>query len=373
MIDLNYKIRSSMFLKSIFVFAIIFFNVEIFAGQLKYQYRSANFLGRGDAGMANVSGGDAMFYNPAGIYLGENRLHELYLLSPQAEGSNNLMTIYDKKDQGDTQLLAYLVENSRRTSYAAVQNLSAIVFKHFAIGAMQRGDIRAAIESSNSIPHVYINGNYWNGFYSSFASSFFNQKLLIGVTGKYIQKRQYDLDVDSTQVSTLLQNTSLKKLFENTEKVGISIGSDIGAIFVLHKETNTHLGFALKNLSSNYDWKDSVIGKVPDSDPKELNAGFSTSFGTRKSRIKLFADYKDVLNEQNVDGIYHFHAGAEYSLKNVLTLDIGVNDGRITYAGGLNFKVIKFEVGSYAEVNTEIDDQVPDVRFFGRISVGWLL
>ena len=339
------------------------------------QYRSAHYLGRGDAGLASAEGGDAMFYNPAGIAQGDSNFKELFLVSPQIEGSDNLYDIYSKKNESDTAVINYIEQNPNRTTYGAAQNLSALVFKHFALGVMQRGEIAGDVQtnSTTNVTSLEIKSNMWKGGYVTVAQGLLNDHLLVGFTAKAVEKTQYDLKLDTTNVTSSLQTKSLQALFLDTERKGNSIGADFGAMLVLDKGTQTNIGIVLKNLGMDYQWNTEVGEKTPDSDSQEFNLGCSTSFGTKKSHVKLFADYRDVLNQNKEIDSKHIHAGLEYNLKNVLMLMVGMNDGALAYGGSLNFKVIRFEAGSYTESHLNLPNQDADIRYFGRISLGWVL
>lgn len=354
----------------------ILFSFEIvFADQFQYQYRSARYLGRGDAGIASAVGADAMFYNPAGIAQGSKQFKELLIVSPQVEGSENLQTAYDKRNEGDKQALEYILQNKNKPFYASAQNLSAVVFKKLGIGAMQRGVIDAEVKEdfTTGMPSVNVNGYIWNGGYVTIAQDVFNGHLLLGITTKYVQKRQFNLNLTALQIDSELQNTNFTELFKDSERKGDSFGADFGSMIIFHKETETQLGVVVRNVGMEYKWVIPPTGKGPDYDPAELNIGGTTSFGTKRGRVKLFADYRDVMNVQESHYSKHTHLGLEYNLENIFYVMAGLNQGYLTYGLGLSVKVVRVELGSYTEEMGGRPGQTPNTRYFARLSLGWLL
>lgn len=358
------------------LFYVLFSFEVVFADPFKYQYRSARFLGRGDAGIASVNGGDAMFYNPAGIAQGGNSLfRELYLISPQIEVSDNAKQAYDKKGDGDTALLNYVIANKNVPFYAGLQNLTAIIFKNIAFGAMQRGDgaVQLIVDPSTGMPSTQASANIWNGGYISMAQDFFSGHVLMGLTGKYVQKREFNLNLTALQLDSQLQNNSISQDFKNSERRGSAIGADFGSMFIFDKESETQVGVVFRNLGMNYSWVIPANGIAPSADPIQLDFGASTSFGTKKGRVKLLADYRDIFNIQNQHYSKHTHFGMEYNLVNTFYVMAGFNQGYLSYGLGLSLKIIRIEGGSYIEEMGERPGQTPSTRYFARISLGWLL
>lgn len=346
-----------------------------FAQSFKYQYRSARFLGRGDTGIANSKGADALFYNPAGIALSAKQFSELVVVSPQGEGSDNLKSAYDKKKEGDSQFLEYLIANKNNPFYAAAQNADAIVFKKFAIGLMQRGAINAQLseDPSTGQPSLDFASETWNGGYVALSHDVLNGHLLFGITGKFVQKTQYNLNLTALQIDSQLRNNTLTQTLKDSERKGDAMGADFGSVLVLHKESETQIGAVVRNVGMKYSWVIPAYGIAPDDDPQQVDVGASTSFGTKRGRVKLFADYRDVLNQQNQQNIKHTHLGLEYNLEDSIIVMTGLNQGYVTYGVALNFKILRVEGGGYTEETGENPGQSPSIRYFGRISLGWLL
>ncbi|MES2616008.1 MAG: hypothetical protein V4591_11410 [Bdellovibrionota bacterium] len=372
------KTNSYQFLRALvyanLLHAFLSFEV-VFADQFQYQYRSARYLGRGDTGIASSSGVDAMFYNPAGIAQGAGQFKELYIVSPQVEGSEDLRSLYNKKEEGNSQALDYVLENKNKPYYLAAQNASAIVFKKLAVGVMQRASASAEVieDPSTGMPYVNVKANFWNGGYITMAHDMLDEHFLIGVTGKFIEKKDYGLSLNAIQIDSQRQNNTLAQDFKDSERKGDALGADFGAMFIFDKATETQVGVVFRNLGMDYKWVIPANGVAPDSDPQQLDLGATTSFGTKKGRVKLFADYRDVTNIQNEHYTKHTHLGMEYNLENIFAVMAGLNQGYLTYGVALNVKIVSLEAGSYTEEMGDRPGQTPDARYFARVSLGWLL
>ncbi|RYZ47331.1 MAG: hypothetical protein EOP07_27085, partial [Proteobacteria bacterium] len=69
--------------------AILSSSSSAFADSLEFNtlYRSPYFLGRGDTGVATADGHEAIFYNPAGLAIGNGIYKETVLVSPSVQVS----------------------------------------------------------------------------------------------------------------------------------------------------------------------------------------------------------------------------------------------------------------------------------------------
>lgn len=375
----NVKNSRRLIFVKFYLYSLILFifldSQSIYAAPYEYQYRSARYLGRGDTGIASTSGTDAIEYNPAGIVQGKGKFKEFILASPQVEGSNNLQTAYEKKNKSDKELLNYVIENKNIPFYGSVQNATALVFDKFAIGAIQRGEFFAEYveDLSTGIPNLEAKVTAWNGGYITLAQNFLHDCFNIGITTKYIQKTQYKLNLSAAEVDAQLQNNNLADKLLASEKKGNALGADFGGMLILDHETETQIGVTLKNVGMEYSWSIPAIRKPPDNDTKSLNAGISTSIGTKRGRLKLYGDYLDIMNIQSPYAPLHLHLGMEYNIENKFIVMVGLNQGYTTYGLAINVKILKLECGSYTEETGNYPGQNPSIRYFARLSIGWMI
>lgn len=362
-------------IKNVHIIHIIFslcINNPVNAKELQKNYRSAAYLGKGDAATAITQGADAVFYNPAGIGKPDTILSELVLVSPQGEASSN---INDLKNKNSNEYISVFLANENKPYFVAVQNNTGIIFKNFGLGAIERasGTVYYGKNAKDNVKYLNITARTWNGGYLSFAKNFFDNHLSFGFTGKFLEKKEVDLSLTESEILAIPSSKSFKEYVEEKEKRGNALGADLGIILLLHKETNTKFGVAVQNIGMNYNWNTSKEINGPSADPHISNAGFTTSFGTRKNQIKIFAEYKDILNSQEIPTLMHTHAGIEYTLLNVLNVSMGSNQGYLSSGIGLNFKIIRLEGGTYAEEIGDKYQKIKSPRYFARASLGWLL
>ncbi|BBH52142.1 hypothetical protein [Fluviispira sanaruensis] len=367
-----------IFIKSRFnitILVIILFKTQvIYSQELQREYRSSRFLGRGDTGIADANGGDSIFYNPAAIAYANNILNEIVIISPQIEGTSNFISLYDSA-QGNGNVASLLAANQNKVYSAAGQSLTGIIFKKVSLGVMDRinSNIYAGIDPTTGIPTANIYGANRAGVYFTLAHDFFDGHLLVGINGKYIQKREVNLSISALDVDSEISNNSLKTMITNSLNVGSGVGADIGLLLVLHKESSTQLGITVRNLGMQYRWTVPEGSKAPTSEPTVFDTGFKTTFGTKKSRVGIYADFRDISNTENTDIGKRIHLGAEYVLNNFFGIMTGLNQGYPTFGLFLNFKFIKIEGGMYTEEIGKITGSLPSERFFSRIVLGWLI
>ncbi|WP_186645534.1 hypothetical protein [Fluviispira vulneris] len=360
-------------LNTIILFILLFKIQPIYSQELQREYRSSRFLGRGDSGIADANGGDSIFYNPAAIAYTNNILNEIVLISPQIEGTSNIKSLYDSA-QGNGNVASLLAGNQNKVYSAAGQSFTGIVFKKVSLGVMDRinSNIYAGIDPSTGIPTANIYGANRAGIYLTLAHDFFDGHFLVGLNGKYIQKKEVDLAISALDVDTKLSNNSLKTIINNSLNVGSGVGADIGFLLVLHKESSTQLGFTVRNLGMQYRWTVPEGSTAPSSEPTVFDTGFKTTFGTKKSRVGLYLDFRDISNTEKAEIGKRIHLGAEYILNNFFGIMTGLNQGYPTFGLFLNFKIVKIEGGMYTEEIGKITGSLPSERFFVRIMLGWL-
>ncbi|APJ02937.1 hypothetical protein [Silvanigrella aquatica] len=358
----------------IFVTLLIFQN--IYAQELQREYRSAYFLGRGDTGIATATGEDAIFYNPAGIAQGKGIISEIILASPQGEATQNVNQIinsYSNSDSGSA--IQFLAQNQNSIYSAAAQNYSGLIFRRVALGILERANANAyeGIAPATGIPTANIYAANRTGVYLTLARDFWDNKLFIGMNGKFIQKKELNLSISALNAETQLSNSSLSSVINNSLNQGDGIGTDLGMMLVLNKETNTQIGIVYRNIGMQYPWTTPEGSAPPTAEPTVLDAGISTTYGTKRSKITIAADIRDVTNTQNAVFGKRVHLGAEYSLMDTFGIMGGLNQGYGTYGMFLHTKIVKVEGGMYTEELGARLGEYPSQRLFARVVLGWLL
>ena len=211
------------------------------------------------------------------------------------------------------------------------------------------------------------------GAYLTLSEDFFDNRFFLGLSGKYLQKKEVNLSLTALNAETQLSNNSLNSIINNSLNQGAGIGADVGLILVLSKDYSTQVGVVYRNMGMQYKWTTPDGSTAPTSEPTVLDLGFNTTFGTKKSRVSFMGDLRDVTNVQNAVFGKRVHLGLEYSLDDLFGVMTGLNQGYGTYGAYLHIKFIKIETGMYTEEIGARLGEYPSQRLFGRVAVGWLL
>jgi hypothetical protein len=346
-----------------------------YSQELQREYRSGYFLGRGDTGIATAKGMEAIFYNPAGVAQGKGILSEVIAASPQVEATQNLGQLYNSYNGGNTSALQILAQNQNTVFSGAAQNYTGLIFRKVSLGILDRanGNAYEGIDPNTGIPTANIYAANRVGAYLTLSNNFYDDRLYLGISGKYLQKKEVNLSLSTLSAETQLSNNSLNSVINNSLNQGAGIGADIGLIYILSKEYSTQFGLVYRNIGMEYKWTTPDGSTAPTSEPTVLDLGFSTSFGTKRSRVIISSDIRDVTNVQSAVFGKRVHLGLEYTLNDTFGIMAGLNQGYPTFGAFLHISFLKLDGGMYTEeIGSRIGEH-PSQRIFGRAVVGWLL
>ena len=367
----------SIILNFISIFFILINYQNANSQELQREYRSSYFLGRGDTGIAAATGEDAIFYNPAGIAQGKGILNEIVLASPQVEATQNVDQLYNSYVGGGNgnSALQLLSQNQNSVYSAAGQNFTGIIFRRVSLGILDRANANAyeGIDPSTGMQTANIYAANRAGVYLTLAQDFFDNRLFIGMNGKYIQKKEMNLSLTPAEAETQLANNSMSTVINNSLNQGNGIGADLGMMYVLNKETATQVGVVYRNIGMQYRWTVPEGSTAPTAEPTVLDAGFNTSAGTKKSRIILAGDVRDITNVENAVIGKRIHLGLEYSYQDTFGVMSGLNQGYATFGIFIHTRIVQIESGMYTEELGARLGEYPSQRIFARIVLGWLL
>ena len=353
----------------LFLCFFIFTFADLQAAPFFYEYRSPWFLGQGGAGLANPHGVESLYDNPSVLSLSPKMLNEISLLNVTATASSYPPSFSESSDTVTS--LQKLTENP---SYYSASNSSGAAFKWFAFGFLTSNDValyRTEKDTANETYHV--NAMSYNSFNLGLSLPPIKNRLLIGITGKVIDKTQVKIDDTAINLATNYAAKESSAFIDDNEKKGVAIGADVAATFILYKPNSTHISLVLKNINTPYNYSNGIHG-APDSDPMMLNIGLSSSFGTRKSRFSFYADYYDLLDKTKENYMKKIHAGTTLSVLNLIFASVGLNQGYFTASAGLSFfGFLKLNAGVYSEELGESYSQLESKRYFASVFMGYSL
>jgi hypothetical protein len=101
-----------------------------------------------------------------------------------------------------------------------------------------------------------------------------------------------------------------------------------------------------------------------------LNLGYALSLGTKFSRLKLLADYRDVSGAAERNALKRVHLGTEINFANFIGVTGGINQGYPTAGFYINTYVVRVDLGITTTEAGERVGSYPDQRYFVRIMAG---
>lgn len=357
------------------------------ATEMLHQFRSAYHLGMGDAGMAGVTGTDAIFYNPAGMSEVKGILNEVSAVSPTVMLSTNSKNLASQVQKGgftggaNANGIEGALDLAKQLQFkpqgATIENFTGVAFRRAGFGVLTTANLNALVGSNKlGLPTIDAGVNARVGVYAAAARGFMNETLFLGVTYKYLYKAEYKvhldaLDFQSRQEEIMNEIKGASKCGDYL-KCGTANAVDIGMIWKdEHQDLKPRLGIVMHNVGNAKFSTSAVDGTAPTTELASLDLSAGIEPQTKRSGMRLYLDYVDVLNRTKENTYKHLHAGAEISFAGIVGVMGGVNQGYPSYGAFLNVKVVRLEGGIFTEEVGNYPGDIPDRRYFGRILVGW--
>lgn len=362
------KIISGVYLFS-FIWLLADLGAEVQADERQRLYRSAYYLGRGDTGIAEADDQEAIFYNPAGLARGDGIYKRFVFGSPHIEiskSTKDLATELQVEDDNQASKLRKIVGSPQ---HVGLYSLSAIVFRRAALGVLVSNQGNALVRKSpdhGGLETVGADFTANQGATFSLAERF-GDWFHIGATGKYINRSQAEFEaniIDAQNLSELRDDDLLKQ--------GSGFGTDVGIMTRFadrHERKAFSLGVTAANLG-DIELTPAKEGTEIDPVVQTFNVGVALSLGTRVSRFRLLADYRDITGAHEPNPYKRTHFGAEISVADMIGVTGGLNQGYPT--GGLyfDFYLVRLDLGYYAEEAGDRVGSYPDERYYLRLLVG---
>jgi hypothetical protein len=356
--------------RALCVLALTGGSAPLFAENLEFHriYRSPYFLGRGDTGAATADYQEAIFYNPAGLAQGKGLYKETVLVSPSFQVSTKtkdlVRQVLVQEDNDPDTLRGYLGRNL----HLGFSNFTGVVFRRAAVGILVSSDTNVMLAKSPEARgletlHADTVANRVAVF--SAAEGFFNQKLLIGATAKYIMRNEATLDVSALDSSNISDQLSAN----DVEVSRNGIGLDLGVMYDADR-TPWRFGLHVENLGSTK-LAAAESGVSSKRLPQIVTFGTAYDLTTKMSSLVLQADFRDVGGVVEKDVYKRLHIGSELQFARVFGFMGGLNQGYPTVGLFLNLYVVRFDIGAYTEEVGSTAGVRPDQRLFFRLKAGF--
>lgn len=332
-------------------------------------YRSAYFLGRGDTGVACADNEEAIFYNPAGIAQGKGIYKKTVLVSPHVEVSKATRDLARRLAAEDGDTIDTVRDNVGKPNHVGVNNFTGIILRRAALGAIATSnvDLLAYKSPLDGLEVVEAKADQTAGMTFTLAEGFFKNQLLLGATGKYLMRGKGEVSAAASEADKVQETMDDQANFMGT---GTGGGGDVGLMWILGGRVNPSVGLVVNDVGDT-----KITPEEPtalDLDVKQtVNLGFSVEPGTKYSKLRLLADYRDALGRTIENPRKKLHLGAELTVLNMIGMTGGLNQGYPTAGLYLDLYVLRFDFGFYSE---ELGDRVgtrPDTRYFMRIKAGF--
>jgi hypothetical protein len=332
-------------------------------------YRSAHYTGRGDTGVAVADDHEAIIYNPAGIAQGKGIYKKTVLLSPIIEFSDDARSMAQELSDEDADTASILRKRVGKNQHLGLYNLTALVLRRAAIGVVAGITTDILVYKSpdaGGLEAVDAKIRETMGPTFSIADGFFSDRLLVGGTFKYLHRGQAQINASVVDAEAI-KNLQTSDLFGT----GTGTSIDLGMMLKSKHRTEPSLGITIHNVGGTE--FSPLDESLPTPDPllQTIDVGVAIQPGTKMSKFKLLADYKDVTSAIYESTYKKIHLGAELSIKEMVGFTAGLAQGWSSAGMYLDLYFLRLDGGVYIQEMTERAGIRGDKRLFVRISAGF--
>lgn len=332
-------------------------------------YRSGYYLGRGDTGISLADDEEAIFYNPAGLALGKGIYKKTVLVSPQVEVSQATRDMARNLAAENADTVQTVRDNIGKPNHIGISNFTGLLLRRAAIGAVATSNVDLLTYKSDkdALETIAARADQTVGMTFTLADSFWKNQIMLGVTGKYLARGKGELEVAASEADKVQAQLEDQKNFLGMGEGG---GADIGLMWQGGGKNNPAFGLTIADIGDT---------KITPKDETELdldikqtvNAGVSIEPGTKFSKLRLLADYRDIFGRTIDNPRKRLHLGGELSVLNMVGMTAGLNQGYPTAGLYCDIYFVRLDAGFYTEeMGTRVGTR-GDTRYFVRLKVGF--
>ncbi|MBF0440819.1 MAG: hypothetical protein HQK54_02835 [Oligoflexales bacterium] len=348
------------------VITAFFLSSSLFAKETEKLYRSAEFLGRGYAGIADPTDEDGIFYNPANLVGSEDEgFRKAVVLSPLFVVSDNLNKLTGASGD-DTKMLKAIRDMVGEPVYASVDNFSGFLYNNWGVGMINSGYANFFVykdPDQGGVEAVTLRAATNNGLAYSYAYPLIEDTLQIGTTVKVISRTVYSADITIADVDAI-RDIDIGK-YSNS---GTGYGLDLAMIYRFPEVFLTpQIGVTIQDIGDTGFSRSKTDGIPVTKLPQTLNLGLAFMPPVPWGVSTVYFDLRDLQGRGDSNFLKRNHLGIDYLWNQLIGVSMGLNQGFYTSGVYLTTKYFRFDIGSYGE---EVGDRIgerPSRRYFLRL------
>lgn len=326
-------------------------------------YSTTRALSMGNAAIASAEdGATAMFYNPAALARTKKASFEFF--NPQVEVGTGVFQESGVSIAKHTTLekaRPMLQNNPGRVSSMGASIYPNVTAQNFNFGILARGEGSSYYDGTR----LHYKSRYYLIPSLGLSIGTIGSRFRLGVAVRAIQASENDRNVLGTSTDSVGYTMDAGE--------GFGIGLDAGALLSLPIAATPTIGIVARNVGDTTFSGSAPFGVATgDVTRKEkikmtYDAGFAffPKFG-RRSGVTFSADYRDILNQNDVTTMRRINLGLEFSFNQIVYLRTGISRGYWTAGIGLASKKGSLDIGTYAD---ELDARSLRAKEDRRISI----
>ncbi len=315
------------------------------AQEVREFYNNARMMGMGGAAVAIANDETALLTNPAG--LGKIRGSYGTLFDPEIDAGTNIPSLYRAGAFSNPVNIGQISStlNTTRNSYYHYRHqiFPSFVVKNFGIGLFYRQNLDAIMNPAGTALTTHYTDDL--ALALGYNLRFWDGRIKIGFSGRYINRIQVARDLDPAGDLTLATNAS----------EGVGLGFDGGLILAAPWDLIPTLAIVARDVGSTKFNQGSNIRLSSSSRPATVAADYDAAIAffpihSNDTRSSITFEYQKILAAaQAVDKSRHYAAGIEINYSDILFVRGGMNQRYWT--AGLEFasRYTQIQFASYGE------------------------
>jgi hypothetical protein len=338
--------------RAILAFTLIYSTVVVAQfNERREFYKGVRYQAMGGAMVAVANDESALLANPAGL----GRLRDVYgtLVDPELELSTKAIAAYNDKAYTEPLSLKKIgttvLSDVGMLFTSRQQIMPSFVAKNFGIALLAKKDLQLRANSATSVDAFYRDDI---GVLLGYNIRFFDGRIKLGVTGKYINR----VEVDQTAIDPTTQSLGLKALASaDIAKAGTGFGFDVGLLMTAPWSWLPTLGAVYRDvggMSFNQDAMKQLDGTSdPSSVEGDIDVGVSLfPIHSNNSRSTLALEYRGILTQSDQpDKAKLMYLGYEYNYNDFFFFRAGYHQRYWTAGTELSSERMQFQISSYGE------------------------